>query len=350
MMKREASAFDWLDDRRGRFLHVFGRLKPGMTAEQAQAALQPWFKAMLEADTRHQSWPVVTEQQRREFLASTLGVLPAARGRSDLREQVEGPLLVLMAATGLVLLLACLNVANLSLARAFARRSETALRLALGASRARIVTESLTQSALVAGVGGALGILLAPTVIGVLISFLPPGIDLAATLDARVLAISLAVAVATGVLFGLLPALHASRAEPAATLKAGSSRVAGGLGLRRMLVVGQVALAVVLLIGAGLFVRTLRNLRAQGPGFATTNLMSFNVEPGRAGYRPAEARRRMSEVLAALRASPEVESAAISTAVLLVPWAVSAVGRTAAQVHDRATVTPRRSVVGGDVA
>jgi predicted permease len=317
MMKREASQFDWLDDRRGRFLHVFGRLKPGMTADQAQAALQPWFKTMLEADTRHQSWPVVTEEQRRQFLASTLAVRPAARGRSDLREQVERPLLVLLAATGLVLLLACLNVANLSLARAFARRSETALRLALGASRARIVTESLTQSALVAALGGALGVLLAPTVIGALISFLPPGVDLAPSVDGRVLGVSLAVALATGVLFGLLPALHASRLAPAETLKAGSSRVAGGLGLRRLLVVGQVALAVVLLIGAGLFVRTLRNLRAQGPGFATTNLLSFYVEPGRAGYAQAEGRQRMGGILAALRARPEVARAAISTAMLL---------------------------------
>ena len=118
-------------------------------------------------------------------------------------------------------------------------------------------------------------------------------------------------------LFGLLPALHASRAPAAFALKEGSSRVAGGLGLRKLLVVGQVALAAVLLIGAGLFLRTLGNLRAQGPGFETTNLVSFRLDPGRSGYTRHESRGRMREVLAALRARPEVQSAGISTAGLL---------------------------------
>jgi predicted permease len=317
MMKKESSDFDWLDDRRGRWLHVFGRLKPGMSAQQAEAALQPWFKRTLAADTRHESWPAVTDDQRTRFLASTLAVLPAARGRSDLRGQLEKPLLVLLAATALVLLLACLNVANLSLARAFARRSETSLRLALGASRGRIAAESLVQSAILAAAGGALGIVLAPTVIGVLISFLPAGIDLAPTVNARVLSLSLAIALLTGLVFGLLPALHQSRAMPAFSMKEGSSRVAGGVGLRKLLVVGQVALAVVLLIGAGLFLRTLANLRAQGPGFETTNLLSFRIEPSRSGYTMAQGRRIMSDVLETLRARPEVLSAGISTAGLL---------------------------------
>ena len=108
MMKRQATPdFDWLLDRRGKWLHVFGRLKPGMTPEQAQAALQPWFNAMLRADIRREDWPRVTENQERRYLASSLRVIPASRGRSDLRGRLERPLVILLAATTLVLLLAC---------------------------------------------------------------------------------------------------------------------------------------------------------------------------------------------------------------------------------------------------
>src|SRR6266571_4632133 len=166
MMKRQATPdFDWLLDRRGRWLHVFARLKSGMTAQQAQAALQPWFKSMLRGDARREDWPRVTENQERRYLASSLQVLPASHGRSDLRGRLERPLVVLFAATTLVLLLACLNVANLYLARGFARRRETALRLALGASRGRVVRELLVQSAILAVAGAVVGIAIAPTVI-----------------------------------------------------------------------------------------------------------------------------------------------------------------------------------------
>jgi predicted permease len=124
-MNRQAILdFDWLSNRRGKWLHVFGRLKPGISLQQAQASLQPWFKAMLEADTRREGWPNVTEVQRRRFLASNLVLLPAAQGRSDLRARLERPLIVLLSATGLILLLACLNVASLCLARAFARQRD----------------------------------------------------------------------------------------------------------------------------------------------------------------------------------------------------------------------------------
>jgi predicted permease len=318
MMKKQATPeFDWLDDRRGRWLHVFGRLKPGVSLRQAQAALQPWFKAMLEADTRHESWPRVTEEQRRRFLASSLDLLPAAHGRSDLRQRLERPLFVLLAATVLVLLLACLNVANLCLARAFARRRETAVRLALGASRGRIVRELLVQSALLALGGAVLGLLLAPAVSAGLISFLPEAVDLDATVNPRVFLFALAIALSTGLLFGLVPALQASRAQPGFTLKEEAASVAGGLGLRKALIVGQIALALVLLIGAGLFVRTLANLRAQGPGFDTTNLLTFHVDPARSGYSQPRGERLMLDLLAALRTLPEVEAAASAGSRLL---------------------------------
>jgi predicted permease len=318
MMKKQATPdFDWLDDRRGRWLHVFGRLKPGVSAGQAQAGLQPWFKAMLEADTRREGWPQVTEEQRRRFLASSLDVLPAAHGRSDLRQRLERPLLVLLAATVLVLLLACLNVANLCLARAFARRRETAVRLALGASRGRIVRELLVQSALLALAGAVVGLILAPAVSAGLLSFLPEAVDLQPGINPRVFLFALAVALSTGLLFGIVPALQASRAQPGFTLKEEARSLTGGLGLRKALVVGQIALALVLLIGAGLFVRTLSNLRAQGPGFDTTNLLTFHVDPSRSAYSQPRGERLLLDLLAALRTLPEIERAASSSATLL---------------------------------
>ena len=320
MMKRQATPdFDWLLDRRGRWLHVFGRLKPGVAAQQAEAGLQPWFKAMLQADTRREDWPSVTADQQRRFLASSVRVLPAARGRSDLRGRLERPLLVLLAATALVLLLACLNVANLFLARGFARRRETALRLALGASRGRIVRELLVQSGLLAVAGAVLGLLVAPAVIQALLSFLPAeaAVDLSAEIDPRVFAFALAAALVTVVLASLAPAFRAARAQPSLTLKEESSTIGAGIGVRKVLVIGQIALALVLLIGAGLFVRTLGSLRAKGPGFGTTNQIVVRIDAARNGYSPAQAATLMRNLLDKLRSLPEVQSVGLSVAELL---------------------------------
>ena len=319
MAKQALPDFDWLDNRRGRFLHVFGRLKPGLSREAAMASLQPWFKAMLDADMKHSSWPVVSAEERDRFLASSLEVLPGATGRSDLRQRLEQPLYVLLAATGLVLLLACLNVANLSLARAFAERRDTALRLAIGASRARVVRERLAESAILAAAGALVGTLLAPLVTNALVAFLPEAVDLRTTVDPRVFAIALSLSLATGILAGLLPALHASRTPPGPGLREDSRSVASGLGMRRALVVGQVTLALVLLTGAGLFVRTLHNLREQGPGFATDNLVMFQVDFGRAGYKAAQAQPMVQRLVEDLRAQPEIKSAAVATLSLLGP-------------------------------
>src|SRR5262249_40688327 len=156
----------------------------------------------------------------------------------------------------------------------FARRRETALRIALGASRGRIVRELLVQSLILAAGGTALGLLIAPTVVRVLLTFLPSGIsgiDLSTDVNLRVFGFALSVSLVTAALFSLVPAFRAARAEPLLAIKEQSSAVSGGLGLRKVLVIGQIALALVLLIGAGLFVRTLASLRAKGPGFATGN-------------------------------------------------------------------------------
>lgn len=302
-----------IGDHRAKWLHVFARLAPGVTAAQAHAAVQPWFRTMLDADTRRPGWRDVNpgEAERRRFLASTLEVLPAAQGRSDQRAVLERPLLILLAATGLVLLLACLNVANLFLARAFARRRELAVRAALGASGPRIAREVALQTGLLAAAGAGAGLLLAPLVARVLLTFLPETVTLSAAIDARVFLFALAVTLLTGVLFGLAPALQAARTRPAHALKEQSAAVAGGVKLRRTLVIAQIALALVLLIGAGLFTRTLGTLRARA-SYVTPSLLTFRVDLSKRGHGPARARQKVVELLAAVRALPQVESAALS--------------------------------------
>lgn len=318
MMKKQATPmFDWLDDRRGRFVHVFGRLKPGLTPEAAQAGLQPWFKAMLEADTKRPGWPSATPEQLKTYFGSTLEVLPAANGRSDMRRKLEEPLLVLLAATGMILLLACLNVANLCLARGYSRRRETAVRMSLGASSGRLLQGMLAQSGVLALGGAIAGIVFVPLVMRALLSFLPNDVGLTSAVNVRALLYSMAIAVGTSLLFGLAPALHASRTAPGAVMKEESGGVAGGVGLRKALVTAQIALALVLLIGAGLFVRTLSALKAQGPGFDVTNLFRFQIDTGQSGYTGLRGKRLTEQILASVQKLPEVRSAGISWQELL---------------------------------
>ncbi|HUG80662.1 MAG TPA: ABC transporter permease [Bryobacterales bacterium] len=316
MMKRRATlGQDSLLDRRTRFMHVFGRLKPGISREQAAARLQPWFKAYLEADTKREGWPQTTELQMSEYMASRLDLLPGAQGQSRMGMQIQQPMLVLLAATALILLLACLNVANLSLAQTLARRRATALRAALGASRGRILTEQLIGSALLAAAGCLAGVLLAPMVSRAILSFLPQqgaaGMALNADIDVGVLLFALAVAALTTLLSGLAPALYAASARPVNALKQQSSSVVGGFGLRKALVVGQFALALILLVGAGLFARTLATLRAQGPGCPTTNLMTFRLTQLGYGMGNYDSKLLSRRLLAAVETLPEVERAAV---------------------------------------
>jgi predicted permease len=326
MMKRVATpSWDRLQDRRTRWLNVFGRLKPGVSPEQAKTRLQPWFKAYLQADTQREGWPQITPVQMREYMASTLDLLPGAAGYSFMRRIMRQPMLVLLATTALILLLACLNVANLSLAKAFAAQRATALRAALGASRRRILTEQLVESSLLAAAGCLSGVLLAPNVIRVVLSFLSQqdsdiNIALKSNPDLRVLLFALTIAGLATLLSGAAPALYAASIQPWNALKQQSNAVAGGLGLRKALVVGQFALASILLIGAGLFARTLANFRAQGPGFPTTNLLMVDVDAAPRRFKAAESKLLIKRLLTEIRSTPEVESAGVVQFELLTGW------------------------------
>jgi len=314
-MKRQATPeWDRLLDRRAGFMQVFGRLRPGVGADEAQAGLQPWFKTTLDEDTRREGFPQVTAEQRAQFLASTITVRPAAQGRSNFRRQMDRPLVVLMAGTLLLLLLASLNVASLFLARAAARSREIRTRIALGASRGRIATLLLADSLLIALAGGGLGLVVAPLVSRALLSFLPQGaagVDLSSEMDGRVFSFALLVSALTGVLCGIAPAWQAGRVSLIGSLK---QRWPGGadMRVRKALVVGQIAFTLILLVGAGLFVQTLARLRGQGPGFETAHMVTFGLNLKRVGYTQEDSQQATQRILAELRSLPEVASAGVA--------------------------------------
>jgi putative ABC transport system permease protein len=307
-MKAQATPeWDRLLDRRAGFMQVFGRLRPGVGADEAQAGLLPWFKTMLDEDMRREGFPKVTAEQRAQFLASTITVRPAPLGRSNFRQRMDRPLVVLMAGTLLLLVLASLNVASLSLARAAARSREIRTRIALGASRVRIATLLLADSLLVALAGGSLGLVVAPLVSRSLLSFLPQeaaGVDLSPAMDGRVFVFAFLVSALAGVSCGMAPAWQAGRVPLIGSLK---QRWSGGADVRarKALVVGQIAFTLILLIGAGLFVQTLARLVGQGPGFETAHVVTFGLNLKRVGYTQENAQRATQRILAELRSLPE---------------------------------------------
>jgi len=293
------------------FLGAMGRLKPGVTLEQARAQLAaispPIFQATLPAyradDTEH-------------YLQFKLGAYPAGTGISTLRRQYESPLWLLLATTGLVLLIACANLANLMLARATAREREIAVRLAIGASRGRIVRQLLAESLLIAAIGAATGALLAQWLSRFLVDFLTTErnrIFVALSLDWRIFAFTAALAAVTCLIFGLAPAIRATGTAPGAAMKAGSrgsTDTRERFGVRRALVVAQVALSLVLVVGAVLFVRSLRNLMTLDAGFQQNGILVVNLDLRRAGV-PEERRTAVfADITARLSGMPGVTSAA----------------------------------------
>ena len=324
MMKHEVTNGPWysLNDRRGRFVQAFGRLKPGETLEQAKAGLQPLFHQILNREVQEKEFSKTTDYTRQQFLRMWMNLLPAAKGHSYLREQFSKPLLALMGMVGLVLLISCSNLANLLVARATARQKEIAVRLALGASRGRVAGQLLLESVLLSLAGGAAGVALALWIDHVLLAFLPASVaslTLSAAPDWRVLLFTLGVSLSTGLLFGLAPALQASRPKLAATLKEQAGAVAGGtaVALRKGLVTAQVALSLLLLIGAGLFLQSLNHLKELHPGFQVDHLVTFAVDPTVNGYKPERSMEFYRQLEEKLRALPGVEAEGLAVVAVL---------------------------------
>ena len=317
--------FEWLgiSDRRARWVQVFGRLKPGYSVENAQAPLQGLFTQIRSYEMTLPAAKDWSAYMRGEFMKGRLLVEPAAMGYSGLRNDFSTALLVLMCMVGLVLLIACANVANLLIARGFMRQKEIAVRLSLGASRGRLVRQLLVESLLLSFVGGLLGVFLAVALTRGLLALVPSEgspLLIRAQPDLRILGFTLGLTFLTGIIFGLMPALRASRPDPWTTLKdtIGSIAGAGGsLFLRKGLVTVQVALSFLLLFGAGLFVRSLQNLKGTDPGVALDNLVTFQLAPALSGYDDQRAVNLYNELLDRLRAVSGVHAAGIATVPIL---------------------------------
>jgi predicted permease len=307
---------DNLGDRRRQWVQVFARRKPGYTMDAARASLQAVLTTTLRGEGESAALARTPRDLLDRFLARKVVTESAATGYSELRRGYSTGLVALMAMVGLVLLIACFNLAGLLVARASARQKELGVRLALGASRGRLVRQLLMESAVLAACGSALGVLLSVATVRVLLGFLP-GNGMIATLqpvpDWRVLVFTTCLALATVMLFGLAPARQAVKVDLSGTLKEASATVGGGRGsarLRRGLVTAQVALSLLLVAGALLFVRTLGNLRDARSGFHEIDrLVTFQVDPARAGYSLPRVKAFYRQLLENARSVPGVTSA-----------------------------------------
>jgi predicted permease len=321
--------FKWLriEDRRCKWVQVFARLKPGYSVESARAPLQGLFLQIRKYEMTLPEAGKWSAYSREQFMKGTMNVEEAATGYSSLRNDFSKGLVVLMSMVGLVLLIACANVANLLIARAMARQREISVRLSLGASRGRLVGQLLVESMVLSLAGGAAGVAVAFGLTKALLVLIPAEgnpLLIRPEPDGRILVFTLGVSVLTGVIFGLIPALRASTPDVWSSLKDTVGSIAGSGGslvVRKGLIAAQVALSFLLLFGAGLFVRSLMNLKATHTGFRELdNLVTFQLSPALLGYDSPRATHLYQELLRNIRALPAVKSAGLASVPLLHGW------------------------------
>ena len=314
MEKQVSPGWNGLDNKWFESLYILARLKPGVTLAQAQANVN-----LLARQIWHEyAGPVLTREQQQKLERAFIKLTPASRGLSRLRFEFSLPLQILMAVVGLVLLIACANIANLLLARATTRQREIAVRMAIGAGRSRLIRQMLTESLLMALGGGALGVLFASWASHALLAMVSAGsepLPLNVAPDARVLAFTFLVSLATAVLFGTAPALRTTRVHLSPALKDGRGAVsmAARGGLAKALIVSQVALSLVLLIGAGLFLRSLVKLAHVDTGFNAQNVLIFAIDPVDVGYKEdARLVNLYQQIEQRVGAQPGVKAASVS--------------------------------------
>jgi predicted permease len=302
----------WLDDIQASWLRVIARLKPGMSLGQAEANMTLLFQQWLKGPQGRSLDP----GDQTALQQTKVRVVPGGQGLSSVRAAIVRPLILLMAIVGLVLLIACVNVANLMLARASARQREIAVRLAIGASRARLIRQLLTECMILASLGGLAGLLLArwgtESLLKLSLSARAEGIS--TTPDGRVLAFTAGLCVLTGLLFGLVPALRSARVEVSATLKE-STLAQGNLGgfpIGKLLVCAQVSICRLVLFAAGLLLRSLGNLRNVDLGYSRDHILMVRADPVAAGYKASQLVTYEREMIERLSALPGVGSVTAS--------------------------------------
>lgn len=312
----EVSRFTARDDW---WVLIMGRLKPGESEQQARTALD----VIVQQESSGIQKPPAKPYPEEALDPPKVNLTPAGGGLDELRSEFSEPLFILMCVVGLVLLIACANVANLLLARAGSRQKEIAVRLALGGGRARLIRQLLVESVLLALGGGAVGVFLAFWASGVLLKLMSSGrepITLHVAPNLGVLGFTAAVSVLTGILFGLAPALRGTRLDLTPALKEGAARIVG-IGtqssgrrqrLSKALVVVQIAMSLLLLIGAGLFVRSLTNLENENVGFDRRNILLFTMDPTQAGYSTDRLSTFYEQLRKRIERIPGVRSASFS--------------------------------------
>ena len=309
------------EDRRSYWLYVFGRLQPGISMTQARARLEPQYRNIL-ADVEAPLQENMSEATMARFLDKALPMSDGRRGQSDLDESGRTPLLLLLGVTAMVVLIACANIANLLLARSAARAPDVAVRLALGGSRRHLLAQLLTESCVLALVGGVVGLAVAQWTLRLIGTFLPPQAieTIELSIDPTVVLFTLALSLATGLAFGIFPALHSTRADLITVLKDQAGQPSGARSASRFrggLVVAQLALSMTLLIVAGLFIESLRNVTRVDLGLETDNVVTFWVFPTLSGYDDVRARALYERIETELAAQPGVRDVgAASVAVL----------------------------------
>jgi predicted permease len=305
--------FDGFDNRRSYWAYLFARLKPGVTMAEAATAINgPYHNIVNEVEAPLQKG--MSDQTMARFRKKRLELEAGGHGQSSTPKEARVPLLLLMGVAGIVLLIACANIANLLLARSAARAGEMAVRLSIGASRAQLIGQLLLESCLLAVIGGVGGLLVARLTLALVASLMPAQATgaLAFTLDPTVMAFAGGLSVATGLLFGLFPALHSTRPDLASTLKGTSGQPSGARSakwFRLILATAQISLSLVLLVSAGLFIRSLANVSRVELGIKIENLVTFGISPELNGYTPERARALFEQAEDQLAAIPGVTSA-----------------------------------------